>query len=646
MSCSVFTAHLDLEDNILVGALFLTYTLDLGAFEERILPMILPIRHPPNERDFSEEVRRRIAEVPIAVVADASCLMRPGAAASGGTCSVPVVRFAQSGGAFHPKLALLACKSRGIRVVIGSANLTEAGIARQIELVSSFWLDDHPSAAPGLRAVLRALERRLAKSPAYARAARVIERAFPKARGEETGPRVLCSTTPIFAQALGAIAADTGGKGQIDEVSVVSPFFERGVEDRSLFEQIDQQIRKQFPRSRSPRYVLRLPTPSAKAPYCVEAPVEHLQRFARQASFDCLVLTPERRAWSDDPRANDDRDRKDRQLHGKLITFRVRHGADSWVYTMLGSPNFTKAALLGANFEIALLQRAAKAPAGSELPAERIAVSELVEDARDFKSPPREVACIDRIVLTIRTRTLEVIAAEDAAIPPSLVIRAKEQPLAWQPAGPNMVVCPFEDTACTVVEVKLTDRWYPLPVEVVDPEVVPAVEAVALSLQELLERIVAHGVDPDAVGMSGSARTRCGTGREKGNSLQLASMSEVAPQLESICELAIAFETSLSSASSPEALLTRFRAYFAPALQALARAANSPQLRTHAFALLDIKRAADRLRRQIPAEDKARRAVAEQIRVECAELVARLERSSDPAGRSSIAALRRSFEAG
>jgi hypothetical protein len=167
MSCGVFTTHLELDGDTLIGALFLTYRLDLSAFEEWILPKLLPLRHPPGEALFAEEARRRLLEVPIAVVADASCLEQVGESGdgTGGTCGVPIIRFSQPSGAFHPKLALLACKARGVRVVIGSANLTEAGITKQIELVSSFWLNDHPSTVPGLRAVLRALEKRLVKSP-------------------------------------------------------------------------------------------------------------------------------------------------------------------------------------------------------------------------------------------------------------------------------------------------------------------------------------------------------------------------------------------------------------------------------------------------------------------------------------------------
>lgn len=647
MTCSVFTAHLDLEGDTLIGALFLTYRLDLSAFEELILPKLLPVRHPPGEKLFSEEARRRLAETPVAVVADASCLDQAGAAggASVGTCSVPIVRFTQPGGAFHPKLALLACKSRGVRVVIGSANLTEAGITRQIELVSSFWLDDHRSAVPGLRATLRALEKRLGKSPSYLRAASVVERAFPKASSEDTSPLVLCSSTPILDRALQAIATDTGGHGRVEEVSIVSPFFERGGEDRSLFDQIDERIQKHLPRSKDPRYVLRLPTRSSSAPYHVEAPVERFRDFAQKASFECLVLTPERRTWADDPKSDDVDDRKPRDLHGKLVVFRVKHGSDSWVYTLLGSPNFTKAALLGGNFEIALLQRAGKAPSGIELPVEKVSVTDLVEDLREFKSPSRETNCIDRVVMRVRDKVLEVIATEGLSIPASLALRAGGQLLAWQPVGANAIVHPFEDSSCTFVEVRLNEHWYSLPIEVEDPEeAVSGDEAVELSLEQLLARSAAYGGDPDGMGLGGGRSGR-GPGTV-GDKDRLTSMADVAPQLESICELAIALETSLAEAPTPEALLARFHAYFAPTLRALVTRATPSQLRTHAFALLDVQRAADRLRRQFPATEKVLRSAAEQISAKCAELVARLERSAEPPERASITALRRRFEAG
>lgn len=645
MTCSVFTAHLDLEGDTLLGALFLTYRLDLGAFEEWVLPKLLPMRHPPGEALFAEEARRRLAETPIAVVADASCLEQAGADgdASGGTCGVTVVRFSQPSGAFHPKLGLIACKSRGVRVVIGSANLTEAGITNQIELISSFWLNDHPSAVLGLRTVLRSLDKRLSKSPAYLRAAKVVERSFPKASTDETDLLVMCSSTSILDQALASIAKDTNNNGRVEEVSIVSPFFERGKEDRSLLDQVDQRIRKHLPRSREPHYVLRMSTESPSAPYHVEAPVDRFRDFAQKASLECRVLTPNRRAWDDDPKSDEQDERKPRTLHGKLITLRVKHGSSSFVYTLLGSPNFTKAALLGPNFEIALLSRGSKAPSGLELPAEKASIAELIEDPREFKAPPRETACVDRVVMSVDEKRLEVVAADGMQIPDSMLLRARGRQLQWRRSGTNVVVLPFEDATCTTVEVKLKDQWYVLPIEVIDPEVVSSTVASHLSLEQLLERSASYAADPDAVGMGGGGRR--GPKAKRAKPQQLTSITDVAPQLKNICDLAIAIETSLAEAPTPEATVARFRAYFAPTLRALASGSQPLHQRSHAFALLDVQRATERLRRWLPANEKDRRTALEMISAECAELISRLEKSIAAGERSPVAGLRRRFDA-
>jgi hypothetical protein len=74
------------------------------------------------------------------------------------------------------------------------------------------------------------------------------------------------------------------------------------------------------------------------------------------------VLPPAKRTWLEDP--EDGEDRAPRTLHGKLLVVRVRRRKKCHVYVLSGSPNFTKAALLGENDELALLTRHAKRPAG------------------------------------------------------------------------------------------------------------------------------------------------------------------------------------------------------------------------------------------------------------------------------------------
>jgi hypothetical protein len=207
-----------------------------------------------------------------------------------------------------------------------------------------------------------------------------------------------------------------------------------------------------------------------------------------------------------------------------------------------------------------------------------------------------------------------------------------------------VIVRPFDDGTCAVVDVKLTDHWYPFPIEIIDPEVLPATEGAALSLEQLLERSAAYAADPDGVGMGGGRRSR-GPKSKDDNAQNLTSMADVAPQLESICELAIALETSLVGAPTPEAMHARFRAYFEPTLRALSQCDPPEQLRSRMFALLDVQRAADRVRRSVPARDRARRSILDEICMECASFPTRLEKSLGPGDRAWIVGLRRRFEA-
>lgn len=644
VNAATFASHLDVGDDVVVGALFLTYGLDVTAFEELVLPRLFALRHLPGESLFAEEARRRLAEVPVAVVADASRLELAASAAAeadpdadvigGSNCGVPVVRFVQGSGAFHPKLALLACKQRGLRVVIGSANLTRAGMTHQIELVSSFWLTEHPGATGGLRTIVKALRSRLSRSPAFLRAAAVIERALPKQAPAEASAAILCSTTSILDQALARIHDHTGGKGRVTDVSVTSPFFERRADSRTLFEEVDARIRKKLPRTRDVAYELVMPTESSRAPYRVEAPIDRLRTFAQTGSrsLTVRVMTRANRAWTTDPTVGEETGARDRRLHGKLVVLRVQHTGTTSIYTLIGSPNFTKAALLGGNFEIALLQKTKQAIKGLNLSADEVSLDELVEDQREFKSPPRETACIDRIVQRRAEGRLDVIAVEDVTLPDNLTVRARGQVQTWRREGPNAVVRPFDAAPCPIVEVRFATVWYPLPVEVADPEFVTPSEVAPLSLTELLARSTEHAQDPEG---EARGRKRGPRGKPDGQpkAAPLASIMDVAEKMKHICDLAPAIESSLGD-TTPEATVARFRTYFEPALRALARNVTPAEVSTHAFALLDVRRALGRLR--AASADKARSIVIDDLVVTCDELLNDLVTSSKGEDRAKV----------
>jgi hypothetical protein len=234
----------------LLGAVFLTYTLRVSAFEEILLPRLLGLDDDPSSAAFVEEARRRLKEVPIAIAADAGQLERHGAGAFAGRCGVPIVRVQNPRGAFHPKLAVLRFDD-GVRVVVGSANLTEDGLARQIELATAFELADCPGVVAPLRSVLDHLTERTSRSPAWIAAARVVRAGFPADGEDVADARLLFSKDgPILVQLLETISRDIGGKGRVEAIEITSPYFERGKEDDTLLSRLDAEVRKALPATR------------------------------------------------------------------------------------------------------------------------------------------------------------------------------------------------------------------------------------------------------------------------------------------------------------------------------------------------------------------------------------------------------------
>lgn len=596
----------------LLGAVFLTYTLRVSAFEDILLRRLLGYRGDASSAAFAIEARSRLREVPIAIAADAAQLEKNGAGAFAGRCRVPVVRVQNKSGAFHPKLAVLRFDD-GVRVVVGSANLTEDGLARQIEIGTSIELKAYPCLVTPLRKLLRGISARVGRSPAWQDAASVVEAGFPASSKPTPDLRLLSSQDgSILDQMLESVSNDCGTNTRIESIEITSPYFERGVQEDTLLAVLDAKVRKVFPRSRHIEFSVTLPTESDRAPYYVEAPISRFVEFASQPTdarrtnrLRFTVLAPADRRWLQED--GDAEDLRPRRLHGKLLVVTVRSKRTRSVYVLSGSPNFTKAALLGANDELALLTRHARRPPGIVLPTPGTpaTLDDLKVLVAEMTRPPRDTAFIDRVVYSVERGALDVLLEPGTPGRKLLPLRYDGKLLAPHTSKDGWVVSPFDLGISRVLEVRSNGRWHELPIEVDGDEELLENEGRPPTTDELLARAVDPDVAPPRPPEPG--QDGAGTGADKRSAepaarrptVMLASLEDVAPRLPGFARLSAALEAALLDARTGREARARLRTMFEPALAALVAEAlgegGEATSASIAFVLCDALRSLDRL---------------------------------------------------
>ncbi len=131
-----------------VGCFATTFGFDVAYFERNCLPAFLGVvdlddASPEMHPSVRDDMGHRVRECPVSVLYDLTGSPRLDALQIRGWDPIPV-RVAE-GGVFHPKVAVLLWEN-ALRLVVGSANLTERSYERNLELIATF---DHPIPGDG-----------------------------------------------------------------------------------------------------------------------------------------------------------------------------------------------------------------------------------------------------------------------------------------------------------------------------------------------------------------------------------------------------------------------------------------------------------------------------------------------------------------
>lgn len=301
-------------------ALFLSFTADLGFFEE----VALGVTQATGAR--------------VTVAGDVSMARNdPRSVRRAGRSYLAGLAYAQ-GAAFHPKLMVLAGPEHAT-IALGSGNTTLAGWQANAELWTVLRVDGEqsPTAVPDLSAWLRDLPERVRFSAgvpqALGRVAALLDRLHRDRTPAASQVRVVSSLrSPIIDQLP---------QGPVDELAVFAPFYDR----RSM------ALRRLLERFRPSRFTL------AYQPGLSDLDGPSVAALVKE--YDGLVVS----------------DNDQRYRHGKLVEW-VSEG-QRWALT--GSPNLSAAALLlsqgdGGNCELGIIApiTATLLPDGSDEPAARL----------------------------------------------------------------------------------------------------------------------------------------------------------------------------------------------------------------------------------------------------------------------------------
>ena len=287
------------------SAAFLTYGVDLGFFEAKIVNRLL-------------ETGCRNAIV-LADGHQAKDALNSNAQLRHVGLQCPLVTIRMGNRAFHPKAVLMVGEEK-LKVLVGSGNLTIPGYTRNWEVFTKLEGSEAAVSALDLLGVLQDAAARSPLQPAFGAWKRRLESSAPWLFGEEAGERIVRLLSSSDAPILPRVKELLGDR-EVDEILMASPFFDANAS--------------------ALRWLIDTVSP-AELTLLVEdgAQLDPSRVGEVLATMDGAATT--RRFLGDG-----------RPLHGKLFLFR-----GSWGEALLaGSPNASSAALLEpagrGNFELA-----------------------------------------------------------------------------------------------------------------------------------------------------------------------------------------------------------------------------------------------------------------------------------------------------
>lgn len=393
-------------------ALFCTYGLEPTFFENEILPALFPDSLGSDRKSGSTSAYLNAADQlthrrDIVVLGDHT---------EAGKEFIYPTLLVKGRSAFHPKLMLLDY-GQHLRVIVSSANLTRSGWVHQLEL---FVYEDlpvggsHAWAGP-LTSFLEGVSALMAEQSTP------LEPFLERVRTIDGAPSQGLQLLTTFDHALLEQALQS--MDEVTAVEIVSPFFE-GEGGPGVFD----VLRERFPRARG-RLFVRAQTGDDGVEE-VFAPASKVAPLLDEGGWSLHQVLD---TWE-----GDEDDAPPRGLHGKLLALRHRRRA----IAMIGSPNFTRAALLEpapiGNVEAAVLVDLSTRRLDDLLPQHR----DLVSSEIRFRKPPDEEAAsepgperyISAAIYRAAAEELEVSIVESA---PPLSIRYEGKALANRAIPPG-----------------------------------------------------------------------------------------------------------------------------------------------------------------------------------------------------------------
>lgn len=405
-------------------ALFLTFNVDLGFFESRLLGPV------------------RSTGAAVTVIAD-SAVFAPDPRSVRSAGHAYTFGVAATPGAFHPKLTVLVGPERAL-VGIGSGNLTVPGWHGNDEVLTTVRASRDLGAPLLLRDLVRFL-RNLAEqtriSPlaveGIARTADELTRLIDASDSVDTGHVLLDSLQgPIIDQLP---------RDRVDAMELAAPFHDPG--GRALAALLDRHQARHA-------CVLAQPGRAVMDP-------KTMRRVASDRNCDLSFV-----------QLDGDDQQSTRYRHGKIITG-LRSGSPVW--SLVGSANLSAAALLGgprANVEIGVLHRATV----SLLPVPTVLVNDDASLHHVLSMTGEEGQFHKQVGVTLLEASVvpagvEVVltgaADQDLLTEISPYTGAPEDymELGWIPQGQSRSI--FSGSFAPASRVKVAGRWLPLA----DPEI-------------------------------------------------------------------------------------------------------------------------------------------------------------------------------
>lgn len=355
-----------------VAAVFTTYGFEAELFEKHILPDLLSIigNATENELRFRNEIALRLREVPVTVFSDESQYR--------GGRTFMYEHITVRDWTFHPKFHMLLYPDY-LRVIIGSCNITKAGLCYNAETI---WYADIVDGEPSsltkeIKEVISWLEANIVLEN---KAIQEIKRFLALQKNTNGFPKLIfpMRKQSPYRQFINALK---NGDAKCKRLNIVSPFFENDCKlesamDSAVLMNFAKEFYKLYPDAK-----LRVFFPGAfisDGMYSVNAPINILEELCKKYPKTELLVVNQK--WK-----RDNEQDVNRMLHAKILLAELDNGCR---LTMSGSTNFTRNAMMSTmdslrNVEMSVLEYG---KSSFMLPlAKKVRLSQLLFEQREVK---------------------------------------------------------------------------------------------------------------------------------------------------------------------------------------------------------------------------------------------------------------------